>query len=119
MCYYYTALYPNKRKIETKYKLPLLNWVSIPPTQITGTVFSELDDEKVLKRIDMTEFEETFKSKCQPSIQQTKSSLKSSPTVRKAEQAESLLDPNRSRNISIARKKITASVEELKQAITL
>ncbi len=59
------GLYPNKRKIETKYKLPQLNWAILPATQITGTVFTQLDDENVLKQINFTEFEETFKLKTQ------------------------------------------------------
>ena len=68
VCIYYTVaqgLHPNKRKIETKYKLPLLNWVTIPATQISGTVFSHLDDETIFKELDFTDFEETFKTKAQ------------------------------------------------------
>jgi hypothetical protein len=38
-----------KKKIETKYKLPNLNWTSLKPGQVRGTVFSELDDEKYYK----------------------------------------------------------------------
>ena len=38
-----------KKKIQTKYKLPNLNWTSLKPGQVRGTVFSELDDEKYLK----------------------------------------------------------------------
>lgn len=59
------GLHPNKRKIETKYKLPLLNWVTLPATQIAGTVFHQLDDESILKLLDFTDFEETFKTKSQ------------------------------------------------------
>lgn len=59
------GLHPNKRKIETKYKLPLLNWVTMPATQISGTVFSHLDDETIFKELDFTDFEETFKTKAQ------------------------------------------------------
>lgn len=40
---------PTKRKIVTKYKLPTLNWVALKPGQVKGTVFTEIDDEKVLK----------------------------------------------------------------------
>ncbi len=40
-----------KKKIETKYKLPNLNWTSLKPGQVRGTVFSELDDEKYFKVI--------------------------------------------------------------------
>ncbi len=38
-----------KKKIETKYRLPNLNWVALKPQQVKGTVFCELDDEKLLK----------------------------------------------------------------------
>lgn len=51
-----------KRRIETKYRLPLLNWSSLPATQIAKTVFGQLDDEKILRSLDFSSFEETFKS---------------------------------------------------------
>ena len=56
---------PIKRKIDTKYKLPLLNWVAIPPTKINETVFNEINDENIYKAVDFTEFEESFKLKSQ------------------------------------------------------
>ena len=56
---------PIKRKIDTKYKLPLLNWVAIPPTKIGETVFNEIDDENIYKSVDFTEFEESFKLRSQ------------------------------------------------------
>jgi hypothetical protein len=48
-----------KRRIETKYRLPNLNWVALKPQQVKGTVFCELDDEKLFKII---HFEEIFKT---------------------------------------------------------
>lgn len=36
-----------KRKIETKHRLPNLNWIALKPQQVKGTVFCELDDEKL------------------------------------------------------------------------
>lgn len=39
----------TKKPIQTKFRMPLLNWVALKPSQITGTVFTELDDEKVLQ----------------------------------------------------------------------
>ena len=59
---------PLKKKIETKYKLPLLNWVALPPTKINGTIFSDIDDENVHKVVDFTEFEEIFKLKSQETL---------------------------------------------------
>lgn len=50
-----------KRKVQTKYKLPTLNWVALKPNQVRGTIFNELDDEKLHKAIDFADFEEKFK----------------------------------------------------------
>ena len=36
-----------KKKIQTKFRLPILNWTPLKPQQVKGTVFSELDDEKL------------------------------------------------------------------------
>ena len=65
LCMCFTAMRPLKKKIETKYKLPLLNWVALPPTKINGTIFGDIDDDNVHKVVDFTEFEETFKLKSQ------------------------------------------------------
>ena len=106
----------GKRTIQTKHKLPMLNWVAIPPTQLSGTVFTSLDDEKVLQCISLSEFEEVFKVKGQaPDVPEKP--LKTEPTVRKVP-SSSLLDTNRARNVAIARKKIASPLESVRQAIT-
>lgn len=38
-----------KKPIKTKFRLPVFNWTALKPNQISGTVFSELDDERVLE----------------------------------------------------------------------
>lgn len=38
----------TKKPIQTKYRMPLLNWQTLKPTQVKDTVFNELDDEQVL-----------------------------------------------------------------------
>lgn len=38
-----------KKPIKTKFRLPVFNWTALKPNQISGTVFSELDDEKILE----------------------------------------------------------------------
>ncbi|NXB66521.1 FMNL3 protein, partial [Struthidea cinerea] len=38
--------------------LPVFNWTALKPSQISGTVFSELDDERVLEDLDLERFEE-------------------------------------------------------------
>lgn len=39
----------KKKPIQTKYRMPLLNWQALKSNQVTGTVFNELDDERVLE----------------------------------------------------------------------
>jgi hypothetical protein len=50
-----------KSAIKTKYRLPNLNWIALKPQQVKGTIFCELDDEKLMKIIDFNSFEEMFK----------------------------------------------------------
>uniref|UniRef100_A0A674KG06 Formin like 3 n=1 Tax=Terrapene triunguis TaxID=2587831 RepID=A0A674KG06_9SAUR len=38
-----------KKPIKTKFRLPIFNWAALKPNQISGTVFSELDDERILE----------------------------------------------------------------------
>ena len=39
---------PAKKKTpQPKHRLPVLNWVAMKSNQVKGTVFSELDDEKL------------------------------------------------------------------------
>uniref|UniRef100_A0A452QLM5 Formin like 3 n=1 Tax=Ursus americanus TaxID=9643 RepID=A0A452QLM5_URSAM len=40
-----------KKPIKTKFRLPVFNWTALKPNQISGTVFSELDDEKILETL--------------------------------------------------------------------
>lgn len=48
-------------QVQTKYKLPTLNWVALKPNQVRGTIFNELDDDRLHNYIDFTDFEERFK----------------------------------------------------------
>ena len=41
------AMLPRKKTPQPKHRLPVLNWVAMKPNQVTGTVFSEIDDEKL------------------------------------------------------------------------
>lgn len=108
-----------KRKIDTKYKLPLLNWVSLPPTQVSGTVFSHLDDEAILKYLDFMDFEEVFRSKAPPEDTDSGMSLPCYQFSVRKPPAESLLQPNRSQNVAIARRRLNLTNGALKHAITM
>ncbi|KAI2649720.1 Formin-like protein 3 [Labeo rohita] len=54
-----------KKPIKTKFRLPVFNWTALKPNQINGTVFNEIDDERVLEELDLEKFEELFKTKAQ------------------------------------------------------
>ncbi len=105
-----------KGKIRTKYRLPLLNWVAFKPNQIGGTVFSELDDNKVMKDINFDSFEELFKTQNQSTgnFTATDGGVNKSPSKKKQ---LSLLEPNRLQNVSIMRRKIELTSKQIAEAI--
>lgn len=37
----------QKKPVQTKYRLPLLNWQALKANQVAGTIFTELDDEHI------------------------------------------------------------------------
>ena len=80
-------------------------------------MFDQLDDERVLKAIDFTDFEEVFKLKSQAEPKQLTQGSRSEPSMKRPAM-ESLLEPNRSQNVAIAKKRVPCSTDELKQAIT-
>jgi len=40
-----------KKPIQTKFRMPVLNWVALKPSQINGTVFNDINDEAILQVI--------------------------------------------------------------------
>lgn len=105
-----------KKTIQPKYRMPILNWVALKPAQINGTVFTQLDDDKVLQELDMSEFENQFKTKAQGESQSK--FLKKVGTSQNQPKTVSLIDPNRAKNLAITLKKgglapaaITAAIQ--------
>lgn len=49
--YSYLTAIRIKKPIKTKFRLPVFNWTALKPNQINGTVFNEIDDERVLEVI--------------------------------------------------------------------
>lgn len=92
-----------KKTIQPKYRMPILNWVALKPAQINGTVFTQLDDDKVLQELDMSEFENQFKTKAQGESQSK--FLKKVATSQNQPKTVSLIDPNRAKNLAITLKK--------------
>ncbi|XP_056654275.1 formin-like protein 3 isoform X3 [Monodelphis domestica] len=104
-----------KKPIKTKFRLPVFNWTALKPNQISGTVFSELDDEKILEDLDLDKFEELFKTKAQgPALDLVCSKSK---TAQKAASKVTLLEANRAKNLAITLRKAGRSAEEICRAI--
>uniref|UniRef100_A0A8C1Q795 Formin-like 2a n=1 Tax=Cyprinus carpio TaxID=7962 RepID=A0A8C1Q795_CYPCA len=106
-----------KKPIKTKFRLPVFNWVALKPNQINGTVFNEIDDERILEDLNVDEFEEIFKTKAQgPPIDITSSKQK---TSQKGPNKISLLDSNRAKNLAITLRKVGKTSEEICRAIQI
>ncbi|KAM6112281.1 LOW QUALITY PROTEIN: formin-like protein 3 [Phoenicopterus ruber ruber] len=104
-----------KKPIKTKFRLPVFNWTALKPNQISGTVFSELDDERVLEDLDLERFEELFKTKAQgPALDLVCAKNKAS---QKAASKVTLLEANRAKNLAITLRKAGRSTEEICRAI--
>ncbi|KAK4875086.1 hypothetical protein RN001_011508 [Aquatica leii] len=110
-----------KRKVQTKYKLPTVNWIPLKPNQVRGTIFNELDDDRLHNSIDFVDFEERFKignigllnnSSCEVD------GLSTFPSKRfkKAENV-TLLEHTRLRNIAISRRKLDMPMDRVINAI--
>ncbi|CAF3719444.1 unnamed protein product [Rotaria socialis] len=106
-----------KKKIQTKYKLPNLNWTSLKPGQVRGTVFCELDDEKYFKIIDFETFEELFKTGSGLPINQGNVSPHLKQKYMKIPERLTLLDAQRQRNLGIARRKLDLDVNVISRAL--
>ncbi|KAJ8255781.1 hypothetical protein COCON_G00196450 [Conger conger] len=106
-----------KKPIKTKFRMPVFNWVALKPNQINGTVFNEIDDERILEDLNVDEFEEMFKTKAQgPAIDVTASKQK---VIQKGPNKVTLLDANRAKNLAITLRKAGKTPEEICKAIQL
>ncbi|KAM8933353.1 formin-like protein 2 [Pelodytes ibericus] len=106
-----------KKPIKTKFRMPVFNWVALKPNQINGTVFNEIDDERILEDINVDEFEEIFKTKAQgPAIDLSSSKQKTAP---KGSNKVTLLEANRAKNLAITLRKAGKTSEEICRAIQL
>nr|XP_047903824.1 formin-like protein 1 [Anser cygnoides] len=104
-----------KKPIQTKFRMPVFNWVALKPSQIDGTVFTELNDEKVLQELDMSDFEEQFKTKAQgPALDISALKVKA---TQKAPSKVTLMESNRAKNLAITLRKGGRSIQDICTAI--
>lgn len=77
----------------------MLNWQALKPNQVTGTVFNDLDDEKVLDELNMDMFEEHFKTRAQGNTTDLSNIKKK--VVQKAPSKTTLIEANKAKNLAI------------------
>uniref|UniRef100_A0A3B3ZZM0 Uncharacterized protein n=1 Tax=Periophthalmus magnuspinnatus TaxID=409849 RepID=A0A3B3ZZM0_9GOBI len=113
---FFVAAVKIKKPIQTKFRMPVLNWVALKPSQINGTVFNDIDDESILQELNMEQFEELFKTKAQgPAVDLTLSRQKVPQNVSKV----SLLEANRAKNLAITLRKAGQSGDAICRAIQM
>ncbi|XP_076360922.1 formin-like protein isoform X2 [Tachypleus tridentatus] len=105
-----------KRKYQPKYKLPTLNWIALKPNQVKGTIFTELDEDKLYKLIDFSDFEEHFKLGQQGGFSDRTEDINCSKRFKVPEKI-SMLEHNRLRNVAISHRKLELSCEVVVRAI--
>ncbi|XP_015284431.1 PREDICTED: formin-like protein 1 [Gekko japonicus] len=110
-----TSAVQIKKPIQTKFRMPTFNWVALKPNQINGTVFNELNDEKVLQVLDMNDFEEQFKTRAQgPGLEFSGLKVK---TSQKAPSKVTLIECNRAKNLAITLRKGGLTIDRICKAI--
>ncbi|KAM6905547.1 formin-like protein 1 [Xenentodon cancila] len=105
----------SKKTIQTKFRMPLLNWQALKPNQVTGTVFNELDDEQILGELNMDMFEAEFKTRAQgdpADLLKVKKKI-----TQKAPSKISLIDANKAKNLAITLRKAGMSPSAICTAI--
>ena len=107
-----------RRPIQTTFKLPTVHWTSMKPNDTKDTVWYLMDDSKVIKDLDLANFEEVFKLAHQEPAGRKRSNKNvanggggdendASPTNTAAKkQLASLMEHTRLKNISICKRRL-------------
>jgi dishevelled associated activator of morphogenesis len=94
--------------------LKSLNWSKLPESKITGTVWSELNDEHVFQQFDRSDFDKQFSAFQKPVEDETKPDSK--PLTAKAKEL-SVIDGRRSQNCIILLSKMKLTNKEFLKVI--
>ncbi|XP_071386577.1 LOW QUALITY PROTEIN: formin-like protein 1 [Centroberyx affinis] len=106
--------FKSRKPVQTKFRMPLLNWQALQPNQVSGTVFNELDDEQILGELNMEMFEEQFKTKAQAAPADLSSVKK---VAKKTPSKVALIEPNKAKNLAITLRKGGMSPPDICTAI--
>merc|ERR1712198_726636 len=104
-----------KRVIASSVRLPTVQLNSLKPNQTKDTFWYTTNDEKLMKEIDWTKFEEDFK--LNPTTTNTKSDRPGSSTIIPTPKLKSLMDHTRLRNVAICKRMLAMSIDEIVIAV--
>ncbi|ELT93552.1 hypothetical protein CAPTEDRAFT_175180 [Capitella teleta] len=104
---------PKKNTPKSSQPLKSFNWAKLPENKVKETVWSDLDDTKLYKNLDLDEFEKTFSAYQRPP-EDSQENLKS--TSAKSSEL-SVIDGRRAQNCTILLSKLRMSNAELVKAI--
>ncbi|XP_014663901.1 PREDICTED: disheveled-associated activator of morphogenesis 1-like isoform X2 [Priapulus caudatus] len=106
------SVYIKKKNIP-KPSAPLksFNWAKLPDNKLSGTIWTEMDDEKLYKVMDLVDFERTFSAyqKHEDSNEDLKASMK--------KRELSVIDGRRAQNCTILLSKLKMSNSEIVRAL--
>ncbi|XP_046317239.1 disheveled-associated activator of morphogenesis 1 isoform X2 [Marmota monax] len=95
--------------------LKSFNWLKLPENKLEGTVWTEIDDTKVFKILDLEDLERTFSAyqRQQKETDATDDTLSSKMKVKEL----SVIDGRRAQNCNILLSRLKLSNDEIKRAI--
>uniref|UniRef100_A0AC35G9K7 FH2 domain-containing protein n=1 Tax=Panagrolaimus sp. PS1159 TaxID=55785 RepID=A0AC35G9K7_9BILA len=109
-----------RRVIQPKNKLPQLTWSALKPNEVKGTVFMDLNDEKLHDKVDFSFLEDNFKvmTHSTSNLDATQHSPAPSTASNPAKESTvTLLSSKRLQNIAITRRKIARPASDIMIAV--
>ncbi|KPP69073.1 disheveled-associated activator of morphogenesis 1-like [Scleropages formosus] len=92
--------------------LKSFNWAKLSENKLEGTVWAEVDDQKVFKVLDLDDIEKTFSA-----YQRQQKEAEEDPVYSKKMKELSVIDGHRAQNCNILLSRLKLSNEEIKRAI--
>ena len=106
-----------RKPIMVDVRLPMLNWSALPQSKVGDTVFSQVNDEEVLKEVDFGTFKRAFRLDDNLGRKRLGTENQQTLTARRPKGPSTVLDLNRARNLAIAQRRVGTDVEEVVRAI--
>ncbi|VDK87691.1 unnamed protein product [Litomosoides sigmodontis] len=97
-------------------QLKTLNWIVIPKEKIFGTVWENIDEEKLYQQLDLEDIAQNFSTN-KISIDETESLSETFRRQCRSETSISVIEPRRAQNCTIMLSKLRLSNKQIKNAI--